>query len=212
MRKTLCAIVVLAALALAWSAWPFFTLYELSRAVRTADAGAMERRVDFPALRRSLGAQLGQTYARLTGARPDGLIIATAGSIVDPLVARLVAPDVLADILRHGWPKKMLPAAPPNIEAPNLQSLGDVWRLYAASDYGIGRFRLGLPLTAPANRQFRLHLDLRNWRWNLTGLDLPGELQERLARELIPEPRREGMIVPRGVRPAEKASPGEPPR
>jgi hypothetical protein len=189
MRKTLAAIVLFALLTLAWTAWPLFALYDLSRAVRTADAAAMERRVDFPALRRSLGVQLGQTYARLTGQRPDGLIVATAGSVVDPLVARLIAPDVLTDLLRHGWPKTLIAAPPPVIDAPNLQTLGDVWRLYIASDYGIGRFRLGLPLSATAERQYRLHLDLRNWRWRLAGLDLPRDLQERLARELIPGQR-----------------------
>ena len=49
----------------------------------------------------------------------------------------------------------------------------------------IGEFRLWIPVTVPRERQFRVHLGLRGWSWKLTGFEVPQELQERLARELM---------------------------
>ena len=82
MKKTLATFVVLFALFVAWSAWPFFGLYGLASAVRSGDPAAVEQRIDFPALRRSLADQVAIAYARVTGKRIDrGLIgIAAGGS------------------------------------------------------------------------------------------------------------------------------------
>ena len=64
MKKTIAAIVILFAVWFAWSAWPFLALYDLARAAQAADVAAIERGVDFPALRRSISSQIIQAYAR----------------------------------------------------------------------------------------------------------------------------------------------------
>jgi hypothetical protein len=191
MRKTIVVLVVLFLVWLAWSAWPFAALYDIARAAQAGDAARIEQRVDFPALRRSLSDQIVAAYARVTGARVErGLIGAVAGAAIDPFIAKLLTPEALAELLRNGWPKAVLAEAPPGLAAPDLNALGSIFRLYAASDYGIGEFRIALPLDAPAERRFRLQLALSNWTWKLAALDLPPELTERLARELAKDKAR----------------------
>jgi hypothetical protein len=188
MKKTIITIVVLMAIWLAWSAWPFFALYDLARAAQTGDAAQIERRVDFPLLQRSFTDQILTAYQRVTGKRVQrGLLGAAAGAVVDPFIAKLATPEAFAALLRDGWPKGIAEPPPPGFAAPNLTALGNIFRLYAASDYGIGEFRITLPLDGPAEHRFRLQLALANWTWRLIALDLPPELADRLAREIANE-------------------------
>jgi hypothetical protein len=186
MRKTLVTLIVLLALFAAWSAWPFFALFDIARAAKAGDAAAIEQRVDFPALRRSLATQMGAAYARISGARP-GLLGAAAAAAADPFLAKLLTPEALIELLRNGWPTTAIGVPPTGtqITAPNLDSLGNILRLYAASDYGIGEFRLAVPLDVPADQRFRLEFGLSNWTWKLSAIDLPMDVADRLAREVM---------------------------
>ena len=185
MKKTIASLVILVALFLAWSAWPFVALYDVARIAQAGDAAALEQRVDFPSLRRSLAGQIVAAYARVTGARVDrGLLGAAAGAVAEPFIAKLVTPQALIELLRNGWPKDVLAEAPSGIAAPNLNDLGNILRLYIASDYGIGAFRIALPLDAPPEKRFRIELALSDWHWKLSALGLPDELTDRIAREI----------------------------
>ena len=197
MRKAVAAIVILVVLGLGWCAWPFVGLYGLARAAQSADVATIEQRVDFGSLGRSLSGQIVQTYARLTGLPIDrgSLIAGLASAVADPIVARLVTRVALAELLQNGWPKAVLGDPPPNFQRPNWNALGNAWQLYANSEYGVGVFRIKLPVDAPRERQFRIQLGLRGVTWKLTGLDLPQELQERLARELMKQEGKLGAIL-----------------
>jgi hypothetical protein len=187
MKKTIAAIVILFAVWFAWSAWPFLALYDLVRAAQAADVAGIERRVDFPALRRSLSSQIIQAYARLTGKKVDGggLMVGIASAFADPFVEKLLSPQALADLLQNGWPREMLAERPEGFEGLDLNTLGNALQLYFAADYGIGEFRVPVPVNRPVALQFRIRLTLADWTWRLSGLDLPNALQDRLARELI---------------------------
>lgn len=186
MRKIIVAIIVLLALGFAWSAWPFVGVYQLARAVQSGDIERIEQRVDYPALSRSLSGQILQTYARLSGLPVDrSLMLGLASAVADPLVTRLLSRVALGQFLQNGWPKDVLGDRPPNFPTPNWNALGDAGQLFANAEYGIGEFALRLPLDQPRARQFRVHLGLRGLSWKLTGFDLPQEVLDRLARELI---------------------------
>lgn len=186
MRRIVAAIALVVVLWLAWSAWPFLGVYELARAVRSGDVARIEQRVDYPALGRSLSGQVLGTYARLSGVPLDrGLIRGLASAIADPLVAKLVSRLAIAELLQNGWPHEVLGDRPPNFPTPNWNALGDAWHLYANARYGLGEFSLQLPVDQPSARQFRIHLALRGLTWKLTGFDLPEEVLDRLARELM---------------------------
>ena len=187
MRKIVVAALAFLALCGAYVAWPFASLYEVVRAAQAGDAARIEQRVDFPALRRSLVAQLIEAHARLSGKRLDrsGLTVGIASGFASPLVEQLVSPATLAEIMRNGWPNKMLPDKPAGVEGLDSNTLGNVWQLYLNSDYGIGEARFAVPVNRPKEKQFRVRLALSGWTWKLSGLDLPWELQERLAREFV---------------------------
>jgi len=186
MRKTVAAILVLVVLFLAWSAWPFLGVYALARAVQSGDIAKIEERVDYPALSRSLSGQVLATYARLTGLPLDrGLIGNLASALADPLVTKIVSRLALAQFLQNGWPTPVLGDRPPSIPTPNWNALGDVWQLYANAHYGLRDFSLRVPVNEPRARQYQVNLTLEGLTWKLTGFDLPDEVLERLAREMI---------------------------
>src|SRR5258708_14808224 len=124
---------------------------------------------------------------RVTGKKlhGGGLMIGIASAFADPFVEKLLSAQTLTDLLKNGWPRDMLAERPEGFEGLDLNTLGNALQLYLAADYGIGEFRVPVPINLPLPRQFRIHLTLSDWTWKLSGLDLPTALQDRLARELI---------------------------
>ena len=187
MKKAVAALLVLVALWAAYIVWPLYALFEIVRVAQAGDASAIVRRVDFPAMRRSIDGQVVETYARLSGLRPEraGFTIGVVSTFADPLIEKLITPAVLAEIVRGGWPRTVLADPPAGMRGFDLRALNDAWRLFINSDYGIGEVRMFVPVDQPKEKQFRVLLALSGWTWKLAGLDLPAELQERLARELM---------------------------
>ena len=187
-------ILVLTAVALAWvflAAWPLVGLRDLAGRVSARDVVGLSARIDFPSVRQSLTAQVMQSYLRLAGrdltpmARDIAVSVGT--TIADPLVARLVSPEALAELLETGWPARTLPDNPGGFSGLDPRSLGTTWQLFENADYGIGRFSVSVPAVLPQDRQFRIDLKLGNWIWKLSAIQLPEAIRERLARELLKE-------------------------
>ena len=199
MRWTLRAIAAVAALWIAYVAWPFFALYELAAAIQNRDAATVARRINVPAVRHSLTEQIAATYLRVTGrearlgALTRGVAAAAAGSIADPIVAKLLSTDALLELLNTGWPKQVLSEEPTAIsggrgsivQGLTSVSFGNLWRVFVQSEQGLRRFDIGIPIDAPPTRRLKLQFRLTHWVWKLAGIELPEELRVRLARELI---------------------------
>lgn len=194
MKKTIAVVVLLLALWVGYLAWPFVSLLAVVRAAESGDVAAIQERVNFPALRRSLSGQIISTYARFTGMKLDGagLTVGLAASLADPFIEKMLSPAALADLLRSGWPKGVLSDAAPGAGGVSPSAIGNAWRLFLNSDYGIGEVRVTVPVDQPKEKQFRIELGLHDWSWKLQGLGLPVELQERLARELMKEQGKAG--------------------
>jgi hypothetical protein len=186
MKKIIASFVLLLGLVAAWSVWPFYGLYDLGRAIQAADADRIEQRIDFPQLRRSLSSQVMTAYARINGIKVDnsGLMVGLGASIADPLVEKLLTPEAIARLMSGQWPNGLSGDAPRDLNGLDFSALGSAWQIYLASDYGLGEFRVPLPLGVPVEQQFRIRLELSGLTWKLSGLDLPQPVQERLAREL----------------------------
>src|ERR1700693_4733344 len=137
MRKTLIFLVIAAAIFISYSIWPFVGVYGLLQAVQTRDMAEINARVDFKELRRSLTEQLVRTYLRLTGKDKNlnsfaqNLVIGAIATVADPIVAKMVSPEALADLLQNGWPTSVVPDRPPGFEGISIEKLGSIWQLYS---------------------------------------------------------------------------------
>jgi len=186
MRWTIGISTSLLVLWLAYAVWPFFTVYQLASAVQARDVAAVNALVDFPALRGSLTAQIVRTYLRMTGkaGRPGSILeqfaVGIGASVADAIVAKLISPFALLDLLQNGRPS--------GVFSDNV--LGNVWRVYANSELGIARFFVAVPVDKPPVESFRLGFCLAGWRWKLCSAELPEQLQLRLAQEISKSQQR----------------------
>jgi hypothetical protein len=187
MRKTIAVVLVLLVIFVAGAIWPFTALYDIATKAEAGDAAALNQRIDLPAFRRSLTGQLIRTYIRLSGIKvnPGGIAAGVAGSIVDPIVEKLLTAEVLANMLRTGWPTSVLPERPAGLEGFGSLHAGNFWVLFAGSNYGVSGFSVSVPPDAPVARQFRVYLSLSKQGWKLSALDLPEDIQVKLVEQLI---------------------------
>jgi hypothetical protein len=189
MRKPVAVFLLVLILCAAYAAWPFLSLFRLAQAVESRDLPAIGSQVDFPAVRKSLTEQIMATYARLTGVKlsplTQALVLGTVSSIADPIVEKLTTPEAFTDLLRNGWPGRVLPDGPHSTPGLSRATLGNAWQLFVNSDYGVGRFSITTPADRPEPQRFRLGLLLKQWHWKLAAVRLPAEIQERIAQELI---------------------------
>jgi Protein of unknown function (DUF2939) len=170
-------------------AWPLVELRVLAATLQARNVAALSEQVDFARLRSSLAQQIIAAYLRVTGReRKLGALAPLAStvgaSIVDPWISQIVNPENLIELLRGGKIQTELGAISFKTgELPNF-SPSNTWNAWLGSEYGMGRFSIGLPAGAEAVEQFRLRMQLLQWRWKLTGLDLPQKLSDQFVREL----------------------------
>src|SRR5713101_2865443 len=179
MRSLSIGIVVVLVLWLGYAAGPVLAVYRLVDAVQARDVAALTERVDFPALRASLTAQIVRTYLRITGkaGRPGSLLeqfaVGVGASMADPIVTKLITPGALLDLLQNGRAPTM--ENMPAIEGLSSEALRNLWRVYVNSELGIGRFFVIVPVDKPEAESFRLQFCLRGWTWKLCGIEIPEE-------------------------------------
>jgi hypothetical protein len=188
MRKTIATIVVLALVWLGYVAWPLYDLHVLVRAFETRDVETVKRYVYFDSVRRSLSEQIVAAYVRRSGVQISPLVQGMAGSalaIADPIVGKVISPAALSEFLNTGWPVTVVPDVPAGTVGISSKDLGNAWQVFAASEYGLGRFDVSLPRSLPPPQRFGLGFRLLQWRWQLTSITLPESIQNLLADELI---------------------------
>jgi len=188
MKRFIPTILVLLALLVGYWAWPFFDLRALAAALQAGDVTAINEEVDYPRLRRSLTEQIIGAYLRLTGRASQlgalgPLATAVGASIVDPWVSQIVNPENLVQLLRGGTVSSEL--GPVSFRFGNLPStLNLAWDAWLSSEYWFNRFSIWLPPGASQADQFRLRMQLSQWHWKVTGIDLPEKLRDQIAGEL----------------------------
>jgi hypothetical protein len=177
-------------LLIAYWAWPFFGLRSLAADLQSRDPAALTEQVDFVRLRRSLTEQIVGAYLRVTGRANklgtfgSALASAAGGTIADPWVAEIINPENLIKLLAGGSVSTQLGATSFNVgELPSL-SFRTALSAWLNTEYWLGRFSIGLPVDAAAAEQFRIRLQLLDWRWKLTGIQMPQKLSDNLAQEL----------------------------
>jgi hypothetical protein len=188
MKRSILTFLLLLVLLVGYWAWPFFGLRTLAGAVQVGDVAAINEALDYPRLRRSFTEQIIGTYLRITGRASQlgalgPLATAVGASIVDPWVSQIINPENLAQLLRGGTVSSEL--GPVSFRFGNLPStLNLAWGAWLSSEYWFNRFSIWLPPGASQKDQFRLRMQLLQWRWKVTGIDLPEKLRDQIAGEL----------------------------
>jgi hypothetical protein len=189
MRKTILTIAVLALAWIAYLAWPAYDLAQFVRAIERGDAAIAARYLNLGRVRTSLVEQVAEAYLQRTGARSGPLVQGAVASIADPVVGKLISPQALTELLRLGWPRAVLPDPPSDAVGISLAGLGNAWQLFAAADYGIARYEVAVPVSAPPEQAFVLQFRLAQWRWQLAAVRLPATIRQLLAEEIIKSTR-----------------------
>ena len=185
MRKTILFLAVLALAWIAYLAWPAYDLSQFVRAVERGDATTAVHYVNMPRVRASLIEQITEAYLQRTGARSGPLVHGAVGALADPIVHKLISPEAFTELLRIGWPRAVIPEPPSNTSGITLAGLGTAWQLFAAAEYGIGRYEVTVPVSAPPERAFVLQFRLAQWRWQLAAVRVPESIRLLLADEII---------------------------
>jgi hypothetical protein len=188
MRKVIATIAVLGLMWIGYVAWPLYDLYVLARAFETRDVATVVRHVYFDSVRRSLADQIVAAYLRRAGVQLGPLAQGAVGSalgIADPVLSKVMSPEALSEFLSTGWPVAVAPDVPAGTLGISSKTLGNAWQVFAASEYGIGRFYVALPQSLPPPQRLGLAFRLLQWRWQLTGITLPENIQNLLADALI---------------------------
>src|SRR6476659_7178414 len=150
---------------------PLIALHGIASAVEARDAAALSERLEFPALRRSLTKQIVAEYLKLTGKK---------------LPIQAMARTLVGSCRSHRRPLDDRPCH------FGFAWQGRCWRKGEAPDRSCslhGVFipkplasLVGIRLSRKREEQFRVHI---RWHWRVVALELPEDLKERLARELI---------------------------
>lgn len=149
-----------------WQLSPVMALQAIERSAMAGDSAALERQIDFPALRLSLKEGLKGRLAAESAAAPDrpmkqwGLALAT--QFVDPMVDAAVSPSGLSDM------GLLLRATG---QTPDMAGLGAMALLSGSNVTiqrdGLSRFTIG----SPDPESPRLLFVRDGLRWRLTGAD-----------------------------------------
>jgi Protein of unknown function (DUF2939) len=193
MRKTIFTVVILALAWLGYTAWPLYDIFVLVRAFETRNLETLKRHVYFDSVRRSLSDQIVVAYIQRSGIQVPSLARAVPGAalaIADPVVAKVISPEALSEFLTIGWPVAVVPDVPRGTVGISSKTIGNAWQVYAASEYGLGRFNVTVPQSVARPQRFGLECKLLQWRWRLTAITLPEAILNLVADELIKAVKR----------------------
>jgi hypothetical protein len=200
MRRTLGAGVALVVVILAYWAWALIGAAQLAAIASQGDAAAVMARVDLPALRHSLGSQIVRAYLRQNpkaqklGPLERGLAGSVGGSVADAMLQQALTPENIAALLDQGrlGSKAREANAAALWRMPPLDDAFQAGPLRAAANsYFDGPISFVVALEG-ADGRYGVHLRLAGTTWRLSGLDIPEDLSDRLARAFAEKEKSAG--------------------
>lgn len=168
--------VLLLLMAALWAAGPWWAMRGIDQALRQRSAAALERHVDFPALRVNLKAQLDDSLVRAAGpglqaSRLGSLGLGLAGRVAGAGIDAVVTPAGVVGLL-HGqglWRRASGQRATPDAYAPPAPpaAFREVeWRYESLSRFSAARREAD-------GRQTTFVFERRGLRWRLVDVVLP---------------------------------------
>jgi Protein of unknown function (DUF2939) len=194
MRKIIFACLALTFVALGYWTWAPTGAAQLAAVASQGDGTAILQRVDLPALKRSLGSQIVHAYLKQNpkfeklGVLGRGLAGSLGGSVADAMLQQALTPENVALLLSKGRVNVAKTAANSDGEALwQMPPLNDAFRsglfkaFFHSSFDGPVSF---VVLLNHAGENYGVHLSLSGTTWRLSGLDIPEDVCDRLARSI----------------------------
>jgi hypothetical protein len=188
-------LIILSAVVIPGAVWffvaPLVGLSRLASAVASRDTAALDQRVDFIRLGRSLAPQIVWAYLQKTGRTnalgrtASSLIAGASASIADPVIGALLNPEALLNFLDAAHVSSPNLTLKAGVAALPRGDFGSLWIAFQSAEYGADNFYVSLPSSASPQDQYRIRMQLLQWNWKLVAIDLPQKVREQLADELI---------------------------
>ena len=193
MRNFVRAAIALVILAAAYWGWALVGAAQLASVASQGDAEAVMRRVDLPALGRSLSSQIARAYLeqnpqfRKLGLLEQQFVGSVGGGAANALSREILTPENIAALLnerRVGLPKAGQTDAGTFWGMPPLSEgfRAGPWQAMMNSHFD-GPLSFVVNLDS-AKRRYGVHLHLSGTTWRLSGIDVPEEVSAWLAREI----------------------------
>ena len=183
--KLFLASVAIIALSISFLVSPFVGMSHLRTAIDARNAAELSERVDFRRVGNSLSEQIVGTYLKISGRSQQ---LGVLGTSLAAGVARSLAEPLLADIANPEGMLKFLTGSGVSVLPNGLASFSlgtaTAWQLFLATEYGFGNAYVTLPLNTDTADQFRVRLQILQWNWKVTAIDLPERVRIELAKEL----------------------------
>ena len=151
MRWTLRIAAILAVLLMAYAIWPVVGFFRIASAIEARDAAALDKLVDFRALRKNLTKQIVAAYIELTGKEKKlgllgkSLAVGVGTSYAEPIVAQLLNEQTLMDLLTKGEGGMAASRCRPSSRRSPSSAVKSGWQTWWASEYGLGDYYVSLP-------------------------------------------------------------------
>lgn len=174
---------LLAALVLAYAAYPYWSLYRLGEALKVGDESALKHYVDWSAVRSGLKEDFSGMLSRNTGraigageseAAIGGLIAsAIAGALLDAVVDALVTPEGLAAMIREGRAREGAPV--PDGHSGQRPRVHEALREHLSFAFFSGPGTFEAVFETEKGDQVVAVMQLNGMRWQLVRLRLPDD-------------------------------------
>jgi hypothetical protein len=181
----------------AYTASPYWALWDFRNALVARDEASLAQRVNFRAVRLSLAKQaVGEVIAARSGtdqpAGPESQMLAnTVAVAADPTLEGIVTPQGVRRLLEELNPDIVgRPAADQQPRSrPGLPRT--VWDTVTSARWrGFRNVYFALPPTAPDSARVRVQMRLSRLTWRVVSLELPPAARERLVEALRQSRRR----------------------
>lgn len=183
-RKLLTSLIVIAVLAFgaAYFGSPVLAVQSLIKAAEAGDAEALERKVDFPALRTSLKSEMSgamrdelREKAGDLGSGLGGLGLILAPSFMDSAVDALVTPRIVAEVVRTGQRPETRDVARDAVRGSDPEPKASDSRLHRAYGYrDLNTFVIRLTREDRPEQPLRLMMTRHGlFDWKLSGVEFP---------------------------------------
>ena len=186
MRWLFRTLLVVAVLFAVYAGTAVASLKGLVEDTRKGDVAAVMSRVDLPRLRSSLAEQIVRAhFRRIEQTRPVKTIERIAApTVIDALLAQLLTPENIAQILQSGALPMPAGATPTTIELPSLNAAGleSTMRILARLQPK-SPVQLRVRLDDADEAAIRLHFEGTHWK--LSGIDLPAAALEKLIAGVV---------------------------